>query len=158
MDHDKRTNYKTMEPLPPDAWGYCFINIKHYKQFMLTVRSHLITSHGSLLNRIPQWGVGILIALAYVVPFQINLIYNDMIFLGLMLLYPFILLWYITRYSRFIDKINRDHMCFECGYSLLHSPVDENGYGTCSECGKIFHPNYYRNFPKNHRRQPPRGD
>ncbi len=51
------------------------------------------------------------------------------------------LLWstiYAWRVQRLKPAIVRQQLCFNCGYSLVHTPTDEDGLGRCPECAQEF--------------------
>ncbi|MHC4990075.1 MAG: hypothetical protein ACYTGC_03755 [Planctomycetota bacterium] len=52
-----------------------------------------------------------------------------------------LLVWsgfYSWRLQRMRPSIVAKHLCFDCGFSLVGTPTDEQGIGRCSECGALF--------------------
>ncbi|MCP3905239.1 MAG: hypothetical protein GY715_16560 [Planctomycetes bacterium] len=53
--------------------------------------------------------------------------------------------WLRTR--RFRPRVIERRLCLDCGYSLLHTPCDENEIGRCPECGELFSVAQYQRPP-----------
>ena len=56
--------------------------------------------------------------------------------------------WYQARVSRLRPAIAASRLCFQCGYSLLHTEVDDAGIGRCPECGTEFDAAQYEPPPE----------
>ena len=148
MEPDKTEN----TPFLPDVNGYCYYDTYHFDKSMEAAASHLMLKHGSWIDRLLVLGVLILFAIFLLVFFLITTA-NFWIFVSLILLSPLVFFLYIIRAKQFSKSIIRKRICIYCGYSLIHTFTDDNGYGTCSECGKRFHLGYYRQLPYGYKRE-----
>ena len=153
MDSDKRPIFKVMDPLPPDDKGYCYLHTEHFDMYLQGAARHLIPKHGSLIDRIPHLGLFAFIAVSVSTPLAIVLKLNMWLAIAMVILFSLIMFLYIFRIKRFVKRIIKHHMCFECGYSLELTPTYEDGYGKCSECGKQFHFGYYCHVPYIYKRR-----
>jgi len=147
MKSDKRSIFKVMDPLPPDDQGYCYLHTEHFDGYIQTAARHLILKHGRFIDRIPDLGLIAFIALLVSTPLTIKLNVSMWLPLAMVILLSIVMFLYISRIKRFVKKIIKHHLCFECGYSLEHTPADEDGFGKCSEWGNKFHFGYYCHVP-----------
>jgi len=46
--------------------------------------------------------------------------------------------WYTARVKRLNPAIVGERLCLNCGFCLLHTPIGEDGFGRCPECGHEF--------------------
>jgi len=46
--------------------------------------------------------------------------------------------WYTARMKRLKPSIVSERLCMNCGYCLLHTPIDDDGLGSCPECDSEF--------------------
>lgn len=56
--------------------------------------------------------------------------------------------YHATYQQRFAKKVERERLCFHCGYALKGQPVDDDQYGRCPECAEPFHETMYIRPPK----------
>lgn len=51
MDPDKRSVFKSKNPLPPDTNGYCYLEEEHFNQCFENIAKRLISKNGRLIDR-----------------------------------------------------------------------------------------------------------
>lgn len=134
------------DPLPPDANGYCYINRTHFDCALHKVMRRI---HPSLV--LPLFWIASLTppaAFAVFVASRRSLL-GPALVLGVLV--P-VFMWLLTRKALLARRIVARRLCFRCGYSLVQSPVSEQGTGTCPECGNTFLLAHYRRPPRRYLR------
>ncbi len=161
MSDANRPVFGAMDPLPPDASGYCYLDRAPFDATLHEVAKRLLRQQGDprdrLLDRVHQCATYLLYICV-----GLLLLFNGMVvtwvwfqpaILGTVVV---IVVWWATRGQRYTNKVVLKRLCFQCGYPLLHAPTDANGDGVCSECGRLFHIAYYRRPPRKYKRAVPR--
>ena len=134
-----------------DFRGY--IDAKHFDKTTYAAAEHLKKSSGfGFEGDLLGWGwLGLGVSFGIDVVLGWNLLdwlpgsHHHFIWLVTMLVWSGIYAWRVQRMQPGIPERRR---CLNCGYSLLHTPTDEQGIGRCPECGGEFAIEQYERPPE----------
>ena len=143
-------------PLPPDENGYCYKHREHFDAVLYSAAQRLLRQHESWIERWRSWAIaGLmvipaagLLVLAFFSDFS-----SWLLIVAVVVMFG-VLAWHLTRVGRFMRRILAERLCLGCGYRLSESPIAEQGWGVCPECGERFHACFYRQLPRRYVRPP----
>lgn len=140
---------RTLSGLSPDVKGYCYEDAAHFDRCMKPAALRFGQAVWVMWLMLAG-GLVLILAATIALNAWVDPRFGFVAFLAI----PLWTSWVFARRRRFITVVLARRLCLQCGYELTRTPVDEAGWGVCSECGRAFNLCEYRRPPKRYVRPP----